>query len=147
MTENTNFDEPIKTEDELKSTLDKLEQEVLDELENPYKPYRVINPFEVAFTIPDDQHNTEVIIRTKIEEVRYARSEHDVRLQKEIDNRHGRATYAKHIVDWVRPRLKDFDWKECQLEYIGEIGITLMTNKEVKDYRDFCLYDYEKEYG
>ena len=32
--------------------LDILEQEVLDELENPYRPYQVIFPYEVRLTIP-----------------------------------------------------------------------------------------------
>ena len=46
--------------DELEKTVDQLEQEVLDELENPYEPYRVIFPYEVSFTIPEDAHNTEL---------------------------------------------------------------------------------------
>ena len=50
--------------DELDTTLDTLEQEVMDELENPYRPYSVIFPYEVRFTIPDDNHNTEITIRT-----------------------------------------------------------------------------------
>lgn len=167
MIENDEIEKPQDTNDELKSALDELEQEVMDELDlnlqpvehvegekfeelmdgaNPYKPYRVINPFEVSFTIPDDDHNTEVIIRTKVEEVRYGKNRTDVRLQKNIDNRHGRAVYAKHIVDWIRPRFKKFDWSQCHLEYTGDMEISLMTNKEVKDYREWCLYEYDKEY-
>ena len=36
---------------ELETTLEKLEQEVLDELNNPYHPYSVIFPYEVRLTI------------------------------------------------------------------------------------------------
>ncbi|MDP7626242.1 MAG: hypothetical protein QF493_15025, partial [Rhodospirillales bacterium] len=56
-------------------TPDELEQEVIDELnleyspdENPNRMFSVIFPYQVRFTIPDDQHNTEVIINTKTEE-------------------------------------------------------------------------------
>ena len=79
--------------EELETTLDTLEQEVLDELENPYKPYSVIFPYEIRFTIPDDGHNTEILIRTRSEEVRYGRNEKDILFQKELDNRYGRDTY------------------------------------------------------
>ena len=60
--------------DQLDTTLDTLEQDVLDELENPYQPYRVVFPYEVRFTIPDDNHNTEIAIRTRSEEVRFGRN-------------------------------------------------------------------------
>ena len=63
----------MKEKDELDTTLDTLEQEVMDELENPYRPYSVIFPYEVRFTIPDDDHNTEITIRTRSEEVRLDR--------------------------------------------------------------------------
>ena len=62
---------------ELETTLEKLEQEVLDEIENPYRPYRVEFPYEVRFTIPNDGHNTEITIRTRSEEVRFGRNEND----------------------------------------------------------------------
>ena len=68
--------------DQLDTTLDTLEQEVLDELENPYRPYRVVFPYEVRFTIPDDNHNTEITIRTRSEEIRYGRHEKDILFQK-----------------------------------------------------------------
>ena len=58
--------------------MEKLEQEVLDEIENPYKPYSVIFPYEVRFTIPDDAHNTEITIRTVSEEVRFGCNEKDI---------------------------------------------------------------------
>ena len=66
---------------ESETEMKKLEQEVLDEIENPYKPYPVLFPYEVRFTIPDDGHNTEITIRTRSEEVRFGRNEKDILLQ------------------------------------------------------------------
>ena len=127
--------------DELDTTLDTLEQEVLDELENPYKPYRVIFPYEVRLTIPDDGHSTEITIRTKSEEVRYGRNQKDILLQKELDNRYGRDTYSKHILNWVGERLASINPRECDLEYVGTPTVSLMDHQEVKDFTERCLTD------
>ena len=127
--------------DELDTTLDTLEQEVLDELENPYKPYRVIFPYEVRLTIPDDGHSTEITIRTKSEEVRYGRNQKDILLQKELDNRYGRDTYSKHILNWVGERLRTINPRECDLEYVGTPTVSLMDHQEVKDFTERCLTD------
>ena len=127
--------------EELETTLDKLEQEVLDELENPYRPYRVIFPYEIRFTIPDDDHNTEITIRTRSEEIRFGRNENDILLQKELDNRYGKDTYSKHILNWVAKRLPSIDPTECDLEYVGTPTVSLMGHKEVKDFSEGCLTD------
>ena len=125
--------------DELEKTVEELEQEVLDELENPYEPYRVVVPYEVSFTFPQDGHNTEITIRTKSEEVRYGRNEKDVLLQKEINNQLSRKTCSKHIINWVRERLWYIDLDECDLEYTGNPSVSPMTKKEVKNFTESCL--------
>ena len=127
--------------EELETTLDTLEQEVIDELENPYRPYSVIFPYEVRFTIPDDNHNTEITIRTRSEEVRFGRNEKDILLQKGIDNRYGRITYSKHILDWVFKRLGTIDPKECDLEYVGTPTVTPMVHGQMKEFAEGCLTD------
>ena len=127
--------------DQLDTTLDTLEQDVLDELENPYQPYRVVFPYEVRFTIPDDNHNTEITIRTRSEEVRYGRNQKCILLQKELDNRYGRDTYSKHILNWVGERLPSIDPRECDLEYIGTPTVSPMDHHQVKDFTERCLTD------
>jgi len=127
--------------EELKTTLDTLEQEVLDELENPYRPYRVIFPYEIRFTIPDDGHNTEITIRTRSEEILFGRNEKDILFQKELDNRYGKDTYSKHILDWVGKRLGTIDPRECDIEYVGTPTVSLMGHKEVKEFSEGCLTD------
>ena len=121
--------------------METLEREVLDQLENPYQPYSVIFPYDCRFTIPADGHNTEITIRTKSQEIRFGRNERDIILQKEIDNRYGRNTYAKHILGWVLKRLPDIDPRECDVEYTDTPTITLMDQQEVKDFTEGCLND------
>ena len=127
--------------EELDTTLDTLEQEVMDELENPYRPYSVIFPYEIRFTIPDDGHNTEITIRSRSEELRFGRNEKDILRQKELDNRYGRDTYSKHILNWVGERLPSINPRECDLEYVGTPTVSLMSHKEVKDYIEGYLTD------
>ena len=127
--------------DELDKTVDELEQEVMDELENPYRPYRVEFPYEVRFTIPDDDHNTEITIRTMSEEVRFGRNENDILLQKDVDNRYRRDTYSKHILDWVSKRLPDIYPRQCDLEYVGTPKIALLDHQGVKDFIEGHLND------
>ena len=123
----------IVEKDELR-TIEKLEQEVLDELENPYQPYSVTFPYEIRCTIPDDGHSTEITIRTRSEEVRFGRNENDILLQKEVDNRYGRDTYSKHILDWVSKRLPDIDPRECDLEYVGTPKVSQLEHHQVKEF-------------
>ncbi len=123
--------------------LDTLEREVLDELENPYRPYSVIFPYEIRLTIPDDGHNTEITIRTRSEEVRFGRNENDILLQKELNNRYGRNSYSKHILDWVSKRLGTIDPRECDLEYVGTPTISLIGHEEVKEFIEGSLNDDE----
>jgi hypothetical protein len=129
--------------DELETTLDELEQEVMDELENPYRPYRVEFPYEVRFTIPNDDHNTEITIRTRSEEIRFGNDEQDILLQKEVDNRYGKETYSKHILNWVSKRLPDIDPRECDLEYVGTPKVAPLDHQEVKEFIEGCLNDDE----
>ena len=126
---------------ESETEMEKLEQEVLDEIENPYRPYRVEFPYQVRFTIPNDGHNTEITIRTRSEEVRFGRNEKDILLQKGIDSRYGRETYSKRILEWVSKRIPNIDPRECDLEYVGTPTVSLMSHKEVKEYVEGCLID------
>ena len=119
--------------------MEKLEQEILDELENPYRPYRVEFPYEVRFTIPDDNHNTEITIRTRSEEVRFGRNEKDILFQVEIDHRYGRDTYSKHILDWIAKRLPSIDPRECDLEYVGTPTVTPIDHGQMKEFAEGCL--------
>jgi hypothetical protein len=112
-----------------------------DELDNPYRPYSVTFPYEVRFTIPNDDHNTEITIRTRSQEIRFGKDEQDILLQKELDNRYGRNTYSKHILDWVSKRLPDIDPRECDLEYVGTPRVAPIDHHQVKDFIEEFLND------
>ena len=135
---------------ELEKTLDELEEEVMDEIENPmiineienpYRPFEVIFPYVVRLSIPDDGHNTEITIRTRSQEVRFGRHERDILLQKEVDNQYGRETYTKHILDWVSDKLPDIDPRQCNLVYPQTPSVRPMDDDEVKEYVEECLND------
>ena len=115
-------------------TLDELEQEVIDELnleyspdENPNKMYSVVFPYQVRFTIPDDQHNTEVIINTKTEEFYSGRNPQDVLFQKEQSDRYAKTAFIKHIQKYVREELWRVEPEDTHLTYTGKPEVTEMS--------------------
>ena len=126
---------------ESETEMKKLEQEVLDEIENPYKPYSVIFPYEVRFTIPNDGHNTEITIRTRSEEVRFGRNEKDILFQKEIDNRYGKETYAKHSIEYAGNHIRWGEGENLELEYGGTPKVSPMEHHQVKEFIRGCLND------
>ena len=98
-------------------------------------------PYTCTFTIAGDGHNTEVTIRTRSQEMRIAQNEQDLMGIKDLENSISKEPYAKHITEFVRDRLWYVEPRECQVEYSGDIKVSLMTKQDIKDYRDRCLRD------
>ena len=123
-------------------TLDELEQEVIDELnleyspeENPNKMYSVVFPYQVRFTIPDDQHNTEVIINTKTEEFYSGRNPQDVLFQKEQSDRYSKTAFIKHIQKYVREELWRVEPEDTHLTYTGKPEVTEMSELRLSTFQ------------
>ena len=87
--------------DALTNTLDNLETEVMEALDNPYRTYSVKFSYQVSFSFPDDDHHTQITIQSTSEILRYGRDQQDVEHQMELDQAHGRPTYAKHLINWI----------------------------------------------
>ena len=117
---------------ELDATLHQLETEVLETIENPYSTYRVEFPYTCSFKIPDDGNITRVTIEFRSEMVRYGRDEHDIKLQMELDQEHGKPTYAKHILNWVGDRMGSVDPKEVDVSYGKSHSIKPINNKDIQ---------------
>jgi len=122
-------------------TLDELETEVMETLDNPYSTYQVTLPYTCIFTIPDDDNITEVTISTKSQMIRYGRNEQDIEFELELDRKHSESTYAKHILKWTANQLFNIDPKNVEVKYGTSPDIKLMTNEEIDDYRNDCLRD------
>ena len=123
-------------------TLDELEQEVIDELnlefspeENPNKMYSVVFPYQVRFTIPDDQHNTEIVINTKTEEFYSGRNPQDVLFQKEQSDRYSKTAFIKHIQKYVREQLWRVEPEDAHLTYTGKPEVREMTETELMAFK------------
>ena len=127
--------------DQLDQTLDELETEVMETLDNPYSTYQVTLPYTCIFTIPDDDNNTEVTISTKSRMIRYGRNEQDIEFELELNRKHSKPTYAKHILKWTANQLFNIDPKNVEVKYGTSPDIKLMTNEEIEDYRNECLED------
>ena len=124
--------------EQLDQTLDELEQEVIDDLnleftpdENPNRMFSVVFPYQVRFTIPDDEHNTEVIINTKTEEFFSGRNPQDVLFQKEQSDRYSKTAFIKHIQKYVRDELWRVEPEDAHLTYTGKPEVREMTESEL----------------
>ena len=124
---------------ELNATLHQLETEVFETIGNPYSTYRVEFPYTCSFTIPDDGNITRVTIESRSEVLRYGRDEHDINLQLELDQEHGKLTYAKHILDWVGDRTGSVDPKKVDVSYGESHFITPMNNKIIQWFTEKIL--------
>jgi len=126
---------------ELDQTLDQLETQVLETLDNPYSTYLVQFPYTCSFTIPEDGNVTRVTIESRSEMVRYGRDEHDIKLQMELDQEHGKPTYAKHLMGWTRDRMHSIDPREVTVTYGDNPTIEFMTKEQIDEFREGCLDD------
>jgi hypothetical protein len=134
--------------DELEDTLNKLENEVMEELDgepvpfkenpfnlNPMTAYKIEFPYSVRFTLSDDDHRTEVVINSISQEMTFARPPEDALFQKEKNDAVSKNGYTNHIVKWVRDRMSEPHFKEtCELEYTDDPIAKEMTEEEVRTY-------------
>ena len=122
--------------DESKNVENELENEVLDKLgENPMRAYKLQFPYQVKFSLKDDDHRTEIIINTISEEVTFARTKKDALLQKERNDAISKDGYTNHIVNWVQNRMcKPYFLKTCDLAYTGTADVSEMSAEELEAY-------------
>ena len=124
---------------ELDETLGQLETEVLETIDNPYSTYRVEFPYTCSFTIPDDGNITRVTIESRSEVLRYGQDEHDIKLQMELDQEHGKPTYAKHILNWVGDRIGSVDPREVEILYGDSMNIEIIDTEDIQCFTERCL--------
>ena len=123
-------------EDNLETTIDQLENEILEDLgDNPMRPYLIEFPYSVKFVLAEDGYRTEVFINTISEEMTFARTKKDVLFQKERSDAISKEGYIKHIVNWVADRLYKLDLDNCDLAYTGTPDVVEMTDEELGIYQ------------
>ena len=127
---------------DLETTLDTLEQEVIDDLnlefspdENPNKMFSVVFPYQVRFTIPDDDHNTEIIINSKTEEFYSGRNPQDVLFQKEQSDRYSKTAFIKHIQKYVRDEIWSVEPEDAHLTFTGKPEVTEMSETRLATFQ------------
>ena len=109
--------------------------------ENPYSTYLVQFPYTCSFTIPDDGNVTRVTIESRSEVLRYGSDVSDVHYQMELDQQHGKPTYAKHLVEWTRDRMHSIDPKDVSVTYGDIPHIEMMSNEDIEEFTEGCLND------
>jgi hypothetical protein len=131
----------ITMDDDLNTTLNQLETEVMETLDNPYSTYLVQFPYTVSYSFPDDDHHTSITIESTSQVLRYGRNSHDMELQTQLDQEHSRHTFSKHLMKWVSSRMSEIDPREATVTYGDDIKIDLMTDDQIDEFREGCLND------
>ena len=121
-------------------TLEEQEQQLLDEMNesDSYKGYEVTYPYQVKFSFEDDDHNTEVVIKTKSVEYFFGENETDILRQKKIADRFSKKLLSKYILKWIGDRLWTVEPDNCVLTYTGTPETRELTEEE--------LHETEREY-
>ena len=129
---------------ELKKTIDDLEREVIEELqqessqeENPNKMFNVIFPYQVRLLIhdnDDDHPPTEVVINTHSQEYYSGRDEQDVRFQKQQSDKYSKERQIAYITKYVRDEMWSVDGEDCHISYTGNPEIREMSEEELHSF-------------
>ena len=101
--------------------------------DNPYQTYRVTFPYQVKFSFPVDDHNTEVIIKTKSVEYYFGKNEQDVVFQKELSDKISDLGMKKHVLKFLENNLWEIDPETCSLEREDKPEIEIMTQEEIDE--------------
>ena len=101
--------------------------------DNPYQTYRVTFPYQVKFSFAEDDHNTEVIIKTKSVEYYFGKDEQDIMFQKELSDRISDVGMKKHILKFIENHLWEIEPETCELEETGKPELHLMTQEEIDE--------------
>ena len=101
----------------------------LEKPENPYSTYRVEYPFICSFTIPEDDHNTEITIETVSDTLMNSTSKQDIRLHLKKDQEIGGPMDANRILKWVQNKLWNIHPRDVSVEY-GDNPIIEPVSKE-----------------
>ena len=91
----------------------------------------IVFPYSVRFTLPDDDHNTEIIINTKSVETYFAMNESEVLKQKQLSDTHAHESYARHIKQYVMDKLWKVNVKDASLSYTGAPEVSEMSDEEL----------------
>jgi len=110
------------------------EQEILDDLNTTYSPYRTITEYTCSLIIPDDEI-TEVIIKTKSAGVCFASSPEDALKHMRCDQKYSQQGYASHILRYVAENLPEVDLESVDLTYTGEPIVIPMTEDEIAGFQ------------
>ena len=85
----------------LTHSLDELETEVMETLDNPTPSFLVNFPYVVSFTMPQDGHATKVTLETRSETICTAQDEDEVRRELKSHQPDFNTFYVERLIKWL----------------------------------------------
>ena len=102
--------------------------------DNKLKIYEVTFPYSVKFKIPDDAHNTEVIITTKSQEFFTAHTEEECVQHKKLSDKYSKHAFSKHIKRYVLKQLDGLDADDGEVTFTGTPEFIELTGIRLKTF-------------
>jgi hypothetical protein len=124
--------------DALTNTLDDLEAEVMETLDNPTPSFLIDFPYEVSFSMPQDGHATKVTIETRSETICTAHDEDEVRQELKLHQPVFDTFYVERLMKWLCGNIENVNPSDANVTYGDDYKISPMTAAEVTAFKGDC---------
>ena len=126
--------------DDLTHSLDELETEVMETLDNPTPSFLVNFPYVVSFTMPQDGHATKVMVETRSKTICTAHDEDEVRQELKSHQPDFNTFYVERLIKWLCGNIDNVNPVNASVSYGDDYKISRMTPAEAaavkRDYTD-----------
>ena len=124
--------------DDLTNTLDNLETEELETLDNPTPSFLIDFPYVVSFTMPQDGHATKVTVETRSETICTAHDEDEVRQELKSHQPDFNTFYVERLIKWLCGNIDNVNPVDASISYGDDYKISPMTLEDVTAFKRDC---------
>ena len=122
----------------LTHSLDELETEVMETLENPTPSFLIDFTYVVSFTMPEDDDVTKVTVETRSETICTAHDEDEVRQELKSHQPDFNTFYVERLIKWLRRNIENVNPVDAFVTYGDDYKISRMTLEDVTVFKRDC---------
>ena len=122
----------------LTHSLDELETEVMETLDNPTPSFLIDFPYVVSFTMPQDGHATKLTVETRSETICTAHDEDEVRQELKYHQPDFNKFYGERLIKWLCGNIENVNPVDASVSYGDDYKISPMTPVEVTTFKEGC---------
>ena len=119
-------------------SLDELETEVMETLDNPTPSFLIDFPYVVSFTMSQDGHATKVTVETRSETICTAHDEDEVRQELKSHQPDFNTFYVERLIKWLCGNIENVNPVDASVSYGDDFKIRRMTPAEAAAFKRDC---------